>query len=466
MSNPPKLPKRKLGYVAPKSKLPRHSKHSNHSKPPRFVLGKDTQKVIELITHARTHVEMIGPAGTGKTFTLKRLAWRMQTLGIPYVMTASTGRAALNIGGQTIHSFSGCGIGDEDAKVYIQKVTKSPWYRKAWTQIRVLIIEEVSMLTLEYFELLDAVAKAVRKSDKPFGGLQVLVCGDYMQLPPVRGEYVFKSKIYKQLYGSHANTVVFKDIKRQSCTDFIKILSEARLGNLSDDSIAKLKACVEKPVPKDLAVEPMILFARRTDVHGYNMDKLGGLDGDAKVFKYTYLPAASLSQKQNDVIESKLKRDVQAPMELTLKVNAQVMLLRNMPKLNKPKFNGSIGIVTSFHPETNHPIVKFVDGLEIPILPAEWHGAKKKGTYIQYPLMLGWAWTIHKSQGSTIDCARIDLGSNANMPNQAYTALSRVRSLDGLYLDAFDPDAFRAHPEARAYHAEIGEFAGHDLTTS
>jgi ATP-dependent DNA helicase PIF1 len=363
-----------------------------------MVLGKDTEQVIDLIVRQKKSVEMIGQAGTGKTFTLKRLAYAMSNKYMNFAMTASTGRAALNVGGQTIHSFAGTGIGDEEEHVYIQKVTRSPWYRKVWNRPKVLVIEEISMMGLKYFELVDRVARAARKCDKPFGGLQLLVCGDFMQLPPVNAEYVFKSKVYKELFGKHTNTVLFKDIKRQTCPKLIKILQEARTGVLSQESIALLTACVNKPIPEDLPVDPMILFARRADVRGYNLAELEKLDGAEKMFNYAWQPSPSISDKENEMIRRNLERNVQAPVRLSLKIGAQVMLVRNMPKLCPPKFNGSMGIVTGYFKDTPHPVVKFVDGSEITIMPAEWWGPKKKGCYIQYPLILAWALTVHKAQ--------------------------------------------------------------------
>ena len=384
-----------------KRKAPNHAAIFQRPKRNGFQVSKETKQVIKLIKTGK-HVEMIGQAGTGKTFTLKRLARAMQSMRIPYVMTASTGRAALNIGGQTIHSFSGAGIGDEDLSVYIAKVTKSPWYKKAWNRPKVLIIEEISMLGMKYFELLDKVGRAARKCNKPFGGLQVVVCGDYMQLPPVNAQYVFNSQVYKDMFGdkkSTNSTVVFNQIRRQSCPKLIKILQEARVGKLSQESVDQLKACVDKDVPETFLVKPMILFAQRADVRGYNMDELNKLEGDTTTFAYTWQPSPSLSHSENEFIRKNLERNVQAPTKLELKVGAQVMMVRNMPELIPPKFNGSMGIVTGFHKDNQSPVVKFTDGAEVVLPKIEWKGPKGKGIYIQYPLILGWALTIHKAQG-------------------------------------------------------------------
>jgi ATP-dependent DNA helicase PIF1 len=382
----------------PKRKAPNHAAIFQRPKRRGFQLSKETKRAIELVKTGK-HVEMIGQAGTGKSTCLKRLARTLQSMRIPYVMTASTGRAALNIGGQTIHSFSGAGIGDEELSVYIAKVTKSPWYKKAWNRPKVLIIEEISMLGMKYFELLDKVARAARKCDKPFGGLQLVVCGDYMQLPPVNAQYVFNSQLYKEMFGDTKSTVVFNDIKRQSCPRLIKILQEARVGKLSQESVDQLKACVDKDVPETFLVKPMILYAQRTDVRGYNMEQLNKLEGDTMTFQYTWQPSSSLSHSENEFTRKNLERNVQAPTKLELRVGAQVMMVRNMPELIPPKFNGSMGVVTSFHKDNRAPVVKFTDGAEVVLPKIEWKGPKGKGIYIQYPLILGWALTIHKAQG-------------------------------------------------------------------
>ena len=420
------------------------------------MLCNETKQVLDLVK-AGKHVEMIGQAGTGKTFTLKRLMAMLDNMYIPYVATASTGRAALNIGGQTIHSFSGAGIGDQDEEVYLKKITNSSWYRKAWRRPKVLIIEEISMLGMDYFDLLDKIARTVRKKNVPFGGLQVVVCGDFLQLPPVNAKYVFHSKAYQSMFSDPTSKVVFRNIKRQSCPKLIQILKEARTGHLTETSIRLLRQCVDKEAPSTLPITPMILFARRVDVRAYNMTELDKLDGQVHTFAYSWQPSPSVSEKENDIILSTLQRNIQAPMQLHLKVNAQVMLVRNMPDRMPPKVNGSMGIVVKFCSKTHAPVVKFSDGSLMLVPRCEWKGPKGKGTYIQYPLILGWALTMHKAQGATVDYARMDLGNRVSQPNQAYTALSRVRTYDGLFLDDFDPNAFQAHAEALSYHISIKE---------
>lgn len=355
-------------------------------------ISPDTQQVIDLVLQGK-NVEIIGPAGTGKSFTLKRLIATLKRRHLNFAITASTGKAAIHIGGQTIHSFSGAGIGDQELEVYLKKIKRSRWYRNQWTKTRVLIIEEISMLNKDYFDLLDNIARSIRKKDEPFGGLQVVVCGDYLQLPPVDAGFAFEAEAYKAL---KFQTVVFRNVKRQSCPRLLRMLAEARIGQLTAESIKLLQDCVDKKVPADLGIEPTLMFARRAQVRDHNLERLNRLPGKSRIFKHSFVESPSLSTLQNEMVHRSLCKNVQAPPELKLKVGAQVMLVRNMMHLRK--FNGSMGIVTKFHPTTNAPTVKFADQTEMEIPKCEWKGPNGKGCYIQYPLLLGWCSTIHKSQ--------------------------------------------------------------------
>ena len=358
-------------------------------------MGKDTRRVLELV-QTGNNVAIIGQAGTGKTFTLKQVIRHLHQTNRAFAVTASTGRAALNLNGTTIHSFSGAGNGEASESVYLSKM-KSPWYRKAWSNIQVLIIEEISMVGKLYFELINKMAQTARRNTSLFGGLQLIVCGDFLQLPPINADYVFLSPIYQQLFPSK-NTVLFQDIKRQTCPRLIKILGEARIGKLSSESIRLLKQCLDKPVPETFPIQPMILFSTKVNVMEYNMNKLDKIQEDPKVFHHTWQASSNESSQTNTKIYTDLLKNAAMYPTLTLKIGAQVMLTRNYLKKTPKKFNGSMGIVTGFDNQTNHPIVQFADGHTLTISLACWKGPNSKGTLIQYPLILAWALTIHKAQ--------------------------------------------------------------------
>jgi ATP-dependent DNA helicase PIF1 len=412
-----------------------------------------------------------GSAGTGKSFLLRYLVQELREKhgNNAVAVTASTGIAAINLGGQTIHSFAGIGLssgGPDNSKV-INKVSKNMRALKRWQDTKVLIVDEISMIDRPLFELLDQVGRAVRRRDEPFGGIQVVVVGDFFQLPPVpnkfrpQREFAFESPVWNTLgfgytdeYGymhcNHMNMVVLKQVVRQSDVDFANLLNDIRVGDISNRHLNALNSCVvsRKPPPTD-GIVPTKLYSINKDVDKENLDRLLELPGDVVEVKSTdvwqELPSASsLKRPIKDNIERAIPENIQ------LKVGAQVMLLRNRNNNNNDDqygsknsalVNGSRGVITGFVKSTSTsglvPRVCFDNGQEVVIGPVEYfsRGAGGDGHLVrsQIPLKLAWAVTIHKSQGSTLSRAELML-TNTFDYGQAYVALSRVTSFDGLWL--------------------------------
>jgi ATP-dependent DNA helicase PIF1 len=342
------------------------------------------------------------------------------------------------------------------------------------------------MMTPDFLEKLDEVAKAVLNSKKPFGGMQLVLVGDFYQLPPVHREevektFIFESPVWPTLgLDHHALTTIV----RQRDPVFQAILTEARHGRLSRQSLAILESRMGLDTSKE-EIKPTQLYTRRAEVEAINQRYLKQLTGETRTFKAEtlFLPISQTSGLTKDspqIQRAVAKLDTDAPYatELSLKIGAQVMLLINNPPVtemddsqpadesgkSKKKVtvredlkNGSRGVVVGFKggadDPTCVPIVKFRSGAPIPIYHWTWEledleGVKRR----QIPLRLAYALTIHKAQGATIDCAIIDVGKKTFEYGQAYVALSRLRSLDSLYIHDLDIGAFRAHPKVKHFY--------------
>lgn len=405
-----------------------------------------------------------GPGGTGKSFLINKLYDTLTSGSFGAIpkkigITALTGCAALLLHpkAKTLHSWAGIGLGKEapaQLLAYVRKTKNAANWRKADG----LIIDEISMMTADLFDKLDFIAKAMRKSDAPFGGLQLIVVGDFFQLPPVASttSFAFESAAWK---AAGLTTYNLTEIVRQKDPVFQTILNEARIGKLSDQSYSLLKTRIRRPAKGDGKILPTMLFTRRAEVNAINMSYLSKLTADQKIFKATTEPntiAQAFVKQEIDRAVAKLDNDGPYYVELSLCVGAQVMLTVNKPDLGL--VNGSRGVVVDFQGEL--PLVEFRNGSRIPIDYHTWNlsdvsdeprlkGIQRK----QIPLRLAYAITIHKAQGATLDCALIDVGDNTFEYGQAYVALSRVRDMDGLYIHALDRDAFRAHPKVVEFTA-------------
>ena len=414
-----------------------------------------------------------GPGGTGKSFLLQTLhdiyAASSKTLAI----TAMTGCAALLIGpyAKTLHSWAGIGLGRGNPEVIIEAIIKDGKRKKRWRQTDCLIVDEVSMLTPALIELLDLVGRRVRKVDAPFGGLQMVFSGDFYQLPPVSKEsgsataFAFLSPLWPRL------TVQLTEILRQKDPVFQAILNEARTGDLSPESYAMLET--RKTMDwKRQEIKPTLLFTKNNDVNAINENQLAKLPGEEKLFEATTVSHPRMSAQAVQWAVEKLDRDASYEVTLKLKVRAQVMLLKqpfrdDVDKDGKPKkcpieglVNGSRGIVTDFAYDGN-PMVKFLNGPPYPVKigPTNWDSdaekPEEKVSREQIPLRLAYALTIHKAQGASLDSALIDVGPSTFEYGQAYVALSRVRSMEALFIYEIAPRAFKAHPAVKAFYASI-----------
>lgn len=408
------------------------------------------------------NVFLTGEPGAGKTHTVNRYVSYLRAHGIEPALTASTGIAATHIGGMTIHSWSGIGIAESLSKYDLDRISSNERIYLRLTKAKVLIIDEVSMLDARTLDMVDAVCRATRRNDAPFGGLQTVLVGDFFQLPPVARDgrtatFAFRAEAWEKM---RPVTCYLSGQYRQDDQAFLSVLSAIRCDGVDDDHYSCLqeRISVAGEAPKDVVK----LFSHNVDVDRINEQQLAKLGGKAHSFGMKKHGPAAL-------VES-LLRGCLSPELLTLKMGAAVMFTRNNPQAGF--VNGTLGTVVSFDKDTGHPVVKTRDGAIIRAEPMEWvigDQGKALATLGQVPLRLAWAMTIHKSQGMSLDAALIDLGS-AFEYGQGYVALSRVRRMSGLFLLGCNERATQVHPEVltqdRAFRAASDAAIAHLDTLS
>lgn len=385
-------------------------------------------------------VLLTGPAGAGKTFVLNQFIKLAKADGKHVSVTATTGLAATHLGGTTIHSWSGIGVSDYLPQGFADHITKGR--REIIEKTDVLIIDEISMLHDYRLDMVDEACRLVRRKDEPFGGIQVIMSGDFFQLPPINrgdsraGGFVVHSKAWEEL---DPTVCYLQEQHRQDDQELLDILNALRAGEIRRHHAEQLLARVEQTPPEDMVLTE--LHTVNIDVDKLNEVKLAELGGD-ELF-YTQTTTGSENYVEN------LQRSVLAPATLRLKKGALVMAVKNAT--DRRYANGSIGTISDFDPATEYPIVEFRNGRTVTMQPETWElrdGDKKRASISQIPLRLAWAITVHKSQGMTLDAARIDL-RKAFVEGMGYVALSRVKNLNNLYLHGINRMALQVSEDAQ-----------------
>ena len=417
-----------------------------------------TQQEALVILKSGANVFLTGEPGSGKTHTINQYVAYLRSCGVEPAITASTGIAATHIGGYTIHSWSGIGVRRDLTKYDVDRISQNRNVVRRVGNARILIIDEVSMLSARTLAMVDAVCREIRQNQQPFGGLQTVLVGDFFQLPPVstreeekqetlthtrensRGLFAFSSNTWSAL-----NPIVcyLSEQHRQEDSVFLNFLSAIRRGEASEKERALLRTRYS-PTRKDGIAQ---LYSHNADVDAENAGELEKLSGETKTF--------AMESRGPEKLVLSLKRGCLSPETLSLKEGARVMFTKNDVTMHRYA-NGTLGVVTGFG-EDGYPVVKTNSGKTIFAEPDEWRiedGGRVLARVTQIPLRLAWAMTVHKSQGMSLDAAHMDLSQTFEY-GHGYVALSRVRTLAGLSLSGLNQRALEVHPEVRVKDEEF-----------
>ena len=430
------------------------------------------------------NIVITGPGGTGKSKLIQNFVNYGLSIKKNIQVTALTGCAALLLGvnAKTIHSWSGIRLAKGKKEEIINQAMKSKKVKKNWISTKTLIIDEASMMSVKIFDLLNDLGRAIRNSPKAFGGIQIVLTCDFYQLPPVESynepdtkKFCFESKDWFNIFPVE-NHIVLKKIFRQCDDEYIEILNEIRVGELSEKNINVLKKYLNREYKKDENDGTALtkLFPTRSKVDSVNnamFKEIGDESIKYELKKHTdnLLYTDSGKAIEQDKLEmcnglssydienefKQLENNCQAISELELKKGATVMCNANID-MDNGICNGSQGIIIDLVGEKRLPKVKFRNGTIMIVTRHHWQSEQYPVLSIsQFPLQLAWALTIHKIQGTTLKMAQMDIGKDIFEYGQTYVALSRIESLDGLYLSNFMPDRIRANPKVKEFYLKI-----------
>lgn len=420
-----------------------------------------TQDQAFEILKTGANVFLTGEPGSGKTYTVNRYIAYLEERNVDPSITASTGIAATHVGGMTVHSWSGIGIRSRLSEWELDQLSEKERLVKRLAAAKVLIIDEISMLSRDTLDAVEAVCRRLKRSSEPWGGLQIIMVGDFFQLPPVeRAERAPQSEdLFVDLAAAESTSAfsyhapAWKRAKplvcylteqhRQDDESFLSILAAVRRGDVVEELKVVLRERAVSPSEEGITR----LFPKNQNVDAINDKELTKLHGKPYIFEMS-------SHGFAPVVEG-LKKNCLSPETLILKIGAKVMFTKNA--IDGKYVNGTLGEVVDFSRTSGQPIVLTRDGRKIEVGPAEWT-IEDQGKVIaaleQLPLRLAWAITVHKSQGMSLDAAVIDLRT-AFEYGQGYVALSRVRTLEGLFLEGFNDRALQVHPEVLEVDAEF-----------
>jgi len=396
-----------------------------------------TQQQALKILKSGTNVFLTGSAGTGKTFLLNQFISYLKKNKTEVAVTASTGIAATHLNGRTIHSWSGIGIKKEMNEKSIKKITRIKNLNKRIRKTKILIIDEISMLDADRLNLVDRICKQVKDPFLPFGGMQVIMCGDFFQLPPVNREqkprFAYESSVWQN---SDIKVCYLNKQFRQNDLKFTDILNKIRANRAGIEELNLLKTRLNQPI--SLSVKPTKLYTHNVKVDAINNYELSRISKKEMTY---YM----IGHGPKNLVDF-LKKNCLTPEELKLKIGAIVMFVKN--NFDAGYVNGTLGKVIGYD-DNEYPVVKTMSGHKIIALPTSWsmeENGETIATIKQIPLRLAWAITVHKSQGMSLDAAEIDLSKSFEC-GMGYVALSRVRTLNNIKLIGINQMALEVSPE-------------------
>jgi ATP-dependent DNA helicase PIF1 len=426
-----------------------------------------------------------GAGGSGKSVLIKAIYQHATENDKRIQVTALTGCAAclLQCKATTIHSWSKIGLARKSEEQIIKSILRNETATEKWRGTNILVVDEVSMMSKKLFDLLNNIAKAVRKrKNEAFGGIQLIFCGDFFQLPPIETEgdpdtglFCFESEEWDAVFPKR-NQIQLEKVFRQKDEVYCSILNQLRKGVVKKKTIDVLESCMGKEYPMDVSVRPTRLYPTKRAVINWNQSKMNELSSETRTHTFTMIydknypvntkkEAYERSLFKDEDVERELDfiaGNILCEKEVELKIGAQVMCIVNLD-LSKEICNGSQGIIKDILENSDSKktvvVVEFISGHTLNIGLNAWKSEIIPGiAVLQIPLILSWAISIHKSQGTTLDMAEIDIGSNVFECGQSYVALSRVKSLEGLYLKGFDINKIKVLKKVKKYYEDLTEY--------
>ncbi len=417
------------------------------------ILSEDQEKAFELCKK-RKNIVVLGSGGSGKSFFINYI--KDYYKGKFIAVTSTTGISAFNIGGLTLHSFIGFGNGEKSVDLLLRKMNSDA--KKRIRNLEVLIIDEISMLSAELFEKINKIFQIIRKNTNFFGNIQVVLCGDFFQLLPVfknpndDRRLLVESDLFKKNFNKNNTIVLKKNYRQDNDKIYYNLLEKIRKGIFDKEDIALLKQRIGKIPEADLKnCIQLVSSNKKATLINNEMNKQ--INSEEKIYH------SHFSLSGDDNITNVLKNDLEYQFEkrgmnkLLLKIGSRIMLIKNV-NVSNGLVNGATGIITNF--KNGNPIIKFDkinEEIEISTVEFEVELNSNKVIGHQLPLILAWALTIHKSQSLTLDNAYLDL-DDCFCDAQVYVALSRLKSLNGIFLKSFDENKIKVNETVSNFYKE------------
>jgi ATP-dependent DNA helicase PIF1 len=423
--------------------------------------NKNQKNAFEAMINGN-NIFITGPGGSGKShvinYFVKYFKENLENENEQLFVTSSTGLSSLLINGITINQYAGIGTFDKENDYYIKRIKKNKTIRERWSKTKTLIIDEISMISATFFEKLDILAQKIRKNKNPFGGIQIILSGDFLQLPPVKStEFCYESFSWDITI---QKTFYFNEIIRQKEVSFQNVLNKIRIGIVDDEVKNTIDSCLNRKLENKDGIVPTLLFSKKDMVKKYNEEKLNELlskDNEKYIYESKYVFSKKIKEESKsgyiELIDSQYNN---IENNILMTKYSQVMLNVNMPE--EGLANGSRGIIIGFSlNEYKNPIVQFLDGKILEIKSHDYKIEEKNESVIkrQIPLIHAWAITIHKAQGMSLEYIQTDIGQSIFEYGQAYVVLSRIRSLEGLSLINIDYSKIKAHPKILEFYEKL-----------